>query len=107
MCMCRGAVLDISDSLPDIWLRLPDIGLGLPEIWPRFSDILPEFTDNFAFSRVTLKSSFKGTVCRFKHLRSCLGHHLGQFKISVVLIASLMSFFPIIQNSSEKLERKF
>ena len=64
MCMCRGAVLDISDSLPDIWLRLPDIGLGLPEIWPRFSDILPEFTDDFAFSRVTLKSSFKGTVCR-------------------------------------------
>ena len=32
----------------------------------------------------TLKSSFKGTVRQFKHSRSCLGHHLGQSKISVV-----------------------
>ena len=50
LCMCKSEVLDISDSLPDIWLRLPDIGLGLPDIWTRFFDILPGFKDNFAIS---------------------------------------------------------
>ena len=85
MCMCKGAVLDISDSLPDIWLRLPDIGLGLPDIWTRFFDILPGFKDNFAISfceslqapaskALSFRLNTRGHVWAIRHYQTCTRH---------------------------------